>query len=347
MTAELVPVVDLDSPDAPAQIDAAARTVGFLSVVNHGIPDPVITRMLAAADAFFALPLERKLAVVPSTPEIDRGYAAKGSESLYQSLGHEEVPPDLFEAFNVGPDLGPEGWPADDPRSRINDPLFTSGNIWPKDPADAELLAELRPAVMTYFEHTRALAHRLTTLFARALGLPADFFQPFTDHATDTMRINRYERAAGEPDPLDGQQRMGAHSDYGVLTVLYADQVPGLQIVGPDGTWQDVMPAPGALLVNLGDLLAQWTNDQWLSTLHRVVPPPRHEDGPSLRRSVAFFHEGNFDARVECLPTCVSADRPARYEPVLAGDHLLAKLMGPRTLTASVAASTVAGRLPH
>lgn len=340
MTAELVPVIDLQSPDAPKQIDAACRDVGFLSVINHGIPEDVITRMLAATDDFFALPIKDKLALVPPSPEVDRGYAAKGSESLYQSLGHEDVPADLFEAYNVGPDIGPDGWPAGDARHGLDQPLFTAGNLWP--PHDS--CAALRPALMAYFEQARRLSHRLTDLFAEALGLAPDYFEPFTDHATDTMRVNRYARAAGEPDPLAGQQRMGAHSDYGVLTVLYADRVPGLQIVGPDDKWHDVMPAPSALLVNLGDLLAQWTNDHWRSTLHRVVPPPRSEDGPSLRRSVAFFHEGNFDGLIECLPTCVSADRPARYEPVLAGEHLLAKLMGPRTLSASTAASTTFGR---
>jgi isopenicillin N synthase-like dioxygenase len=340
MSDDLVPVIDLQSPDAPKLIDAACRDIGFLSVVNHGIPDDVIQRMLSAADAFFELPVADKLAVRPPSPEVDRGYAAKGSESLYQSLGHEDVPADLFEAFNVGPDIGPDGWPEGDPRHGLDQPLFTSGNLWPSHPSQAEL----RPALMAYFEQARALSHRLTDLFAEALGLTPGFFEPFTDHATDTMRVNRYERAAGEPEPLTGQQRMGAHSDYGVLTVLYADRVPGLQIVGPDNQWHDVMPAPSALLVNLGDLLAQWTNDHWRSTLHRVVPPPRTVDGPSLRRSVAFFHEGNFDGLIECLPTCVSAERPARYEPVLAGEHLLAKLMGPRTLTASSATSTAAGR---
>jgi isopenicillin N synthase-like dioxygenase len=340
MTDDLVPVIDLESPDAPKQIDAACRDIGFLSVVNHGIPDAVIQRMLAASDAFFAMPPADKLALVPPTPDNDRGYAAKGSESLYQSLGHEDVPTDLFEAFNVGPDIGPDGWPEGDPRHGLNEPLFTSGNLWPSQNSQSEL----RPALMAYFEQAKALSHRLTDLFASALDLPLDYFEAFTDHATDTMRVNRYERAAGEPEPLTGQQRMGAHSDYGVLTVLYADRVPGLQIVGPDDKWHDVMPAPSALLVNLGDLLAQWTNDHWRSTLHRVVPPPRSADGPNLRRSVAFFHEGNFDARIECLPTCVTADRPARYAPVLAGEHLLAKLMGPRTLTASSAASTTSGR---
>jgi isopenicillin N synthase-like dioxygenase len=343
MSDDLVPVIDLQSPDAPKRIDAACRDIGFLSVVNHGIPDDVIARMLTAADGFFAMPTEDKLALVPATPENDRGYAAKGSESLYQSLGHEDVPTDLFEAFNVGPDIGPNGWPEGDPRHGLDQPLFTAGNLWPAQASQTGL----RPALMDYFEQTRALSHRLTDLFATALGLAPGYFEPFTDHATDTMRVNHYERAAGEPEPLDGQQRMGAHSDYGVLTVLYADRVPGLQIVGPDDKWHDVMPAPGALLVNLGDLLAQWTNDHWLSTLHRVVPPPRTVDGPNVRRSVAFFHEGNFDAYIECLPTCISPDRPARYEPVIAGEHLLAKLMGPRTLTASTATSTAAGRVTN
>jgi isopenicillin N synthase-like dioxygenase len=337
---DLVPVVDLEAADAPARIDDACRRIGFLSVVNHGVPDAVIAQMLAASDAFFALPTDQKLRLIPPTPDVDRGYAAKNSESLYQSLGHDDVTTDLFEAFNVGPDVGPEGWPADDPRSTLDLPLFTAGNIWPSDPSQTRL----QPALMAYFEQVRALAHRLTGLCAQTLGLAPDFFESYTDHSTDTMRVNHYERAPGEPDPLPGQQRMGAHSDYGVLTVLYADRVPGLQIVGPDDRWHDVVPAPSALLVNLGDLLATWTNDHWRSTLHRVVPPPRSADGPQIRRSVAFFHEANFDALVECLPTCVSADRPARYEPLLAGEHLMAKLLGPRTLTASSAVSTTSGR---
>ncbi|MDQ6696470.1 MAG: isopenicillin N synthase family oxygenase, partial [Actinomycetota bacterium] len=118
----------------------------------------------------------------------------------------------------------------------------------------------------------------------------------------------------------------------------------GLQIVGPDGAWHDVVPAPGALLINLGDLLAQWTNDRWRSTLHRVIPPPPGSGGAARRRSAAFFHDGNYDALVECLPTCATADQPARYAPVLAGDHLLAKLVGPRTLQPSSAADTTGDR---
>ncbi|HEX3089904.1 MAG TPA: 2OG-Fe(II) oxygenase family protein, partial [Ilumatobacteraceae bacterium] len=116
----------------------------------------------------------------------------------------------------------------------------------------------------------------------------------------------------------------------------------GLQIVAPDGDWIDVMPADDALVINLGDLTAQWTNDQWRSTVHRVVPPS--VSGPAVRRSAAFFLDGNWDALIECLPTCTSATDPPRYPPVTAGDHLMAKLMGPRLLRASDATDTSGNR---
>jgi isopenicillin N synthase-like dioxygenase len=124
--------------------------------------------------------------------------------------------------------------------------------------------------------------------------------------------------------------------------VLYAEPVAGLQIVAPDGDWIDVMPADDALVINLGDLTAQWTNDQWRSTVHRVVPPS--VSGPAVRRSAAFFLDGNWDALIECLPTCTSATDPPRYPPVTAGDHLMAKLMGPRLLRASDATDTSGNR---
>ena len=122
---------------------------------------------------------------------------------------------------------------------------------------------------------------------------------------------------------------MGAHTDYGIVTVLYGDRVPGLEIVGPDGEWTPVVPEQGLFLINLGDLLAQWTNDRWRSTVHRVVPP--EGDGPARRRSAAFFHDGNYDAWVSCLPTCLAEGEAPRYPAVRAGEHLTAKLLSART----------------
>jgi isopenicillin N synthase-like dioxygenase len=327
-TSPTVPIVSLKSAHAARQLDEAASTIGFFQVADHGVRLDVIDEMKRATDGFFALPLEQKLRSRSPSPDINRGYAAKGSEGLSYSIGVES-PPDLFEAFNLGPDDV-------DPKSPFASTPFFAANIWPTEPA------ALRPALIAYFAEVRALAHRLTGLFASALSLSSQFFEPFTDHSTDTLRVNHYERLRTDDDPAADQLGMGAHTDYGIVTVLYADQVPGLQLLSAQNTWQDVQPEPGCFLINLGDLTAQWTNDRWRSTLHRVLPPP----AGTTRRSVAFFHDGNYDASIECLPTCTSADKPAKYPPVRAGEHLMAKLLGPRTLSTSASTlDTVHDRL--
>ena len=340
---EFVPIIDIGNWDAgdadrrrqiADEIDRACRDVGFLQVVGHGVPAAIIDTVLAASDAFFGQSLADKVAYESPSPELNRGYASLGSESLSYSLG-VDAPPDLFEAFNIGTDDLDD----DDPVIAAERHRILAPNIWPQS------MPGLRHALVGYFDEVATLAHRLTSIFAVALDVDENFFVDKTDHSTDTMRMIRYERQPGSPDPLPGQVRMGAHTDYGIVTVLYADPVPGLQIVGPDGGWHDVMPAPGALLVNLGDLLAEWTNDRWRSTLHRVVPPPVGDAEPALRRSVAFFHDGNYDALVEVMPTCSSADNPPRYPPILAGDHLMAKLTAPRDRVASTATDFAGDRL--
>jgi isopenicillin N synthase-like dioxygenase len=310
-----VPRISLASPDAAHQIDVAATRVGFFQIADHGVPQVVIDEMRSATEVFFSLPLSEKVLSGPPSPDVNRGYAAKGSEGLSYSLGIES-PPDLFEAFNLGPEDVDETQP-------WANTLFFARNIWPAS-------LEFKRAVLSYYAHVEKLAHRLTQLFAEALDLDDDFFRSYTDHSTDTLRINHYQRGVDNQEPLPGQLGMGPHTDYGIVTVLYADQVPGLQI-RLDGDWQSVMPDPGCFLINLGDLTAQWTNDRWRSTLHRVLPPAPGQ----ARRSVAFFHDGNYDALVECLPTCTSTDNPPKYAPIRAGDHLMAKLLGPRTLQAS------------
>jgi isopenicillin N synthase-like dioxygenase len=314
-----------------ATFDDAASEIGFAQIVGHRIPEVVIADMVAASDRFFSLPLERKLAVRPADLTVNRGYAPTGTEALSYSIG-EAAPPDLFEAFNMGLDDVDD----DDPFYAAERHRLFAPNIWPAE------LPELRPALVTYFEAARHVALTLTDVFALALGLPEQWFRPYVDRSTTTMRTIAYERRTGDREPEPGQQRMGAHTDYGVVTVLWADGTPGLQVHGDDGAWHPVTPESGALLVNLGDLTAEWTNDRWKSTLHRVVPPA--DGGPARRRSTAFFFDGNWDARIECVPTCTDADHPPKYPPVLAGEHLMAKLMGPRTLQPSDATDTSAGR---
>ena len=315
-----------------AAVDDALRTVGFMQIVGHRIPDETIAAMVAASDAFFGMSLERKLAARPDDLTVNRGYAASGSEALSYSIG-EATPPDLFEAFNMGEDNVDEA----DPFYAAERHRMFAPNIWPDD------LPSLRPAMVAYFAEARRVALQLTDIFADALGLTEQWFRPFVSRSTTTLRTINYERRAGDAEPVPGQQRMGAHTDYGVVTVLWADRTPGLEILDDAGNWISVVPEDGALLVNLGDLTACWTNDRWRSTLHRVVPPAGA--GPVRRRSTAFFFDADWDALVTCVATCTDHDHPPKYPPVLAGEHLMAKLMGPRTLQPSEAANTAAGRL--
>ena len=150
---------------------------------------------------------------------------------------------------------------------------------------------------------------------ALTLGLDADHFAPMIDRPITSMRAIHYPAA----DPTDDSLRAGAHSDYGTFTILRTDHVPGLEIVGPDGEWTPVEPDPDFFVVNLGDTIAQWTNGRWRSTVHRVVP------AAEPRQSFAFFHMANWDARIECLPTCLEPGETPRHAPAQAGPWLMRK----------------------
>lgn len=332
MSIEVVPV-DLrpwfdGGPDdrcrVAERVDEACSTSGFLSITGHGIDQSLIDQMLAVTSAYFDLPLDEKLGHVPEDVAANRGYAAEGTEALSYSIG-EESPPDLFEAFNIGREVVPPG--VDTTAAAA----YMAPNVWPERPDG------FRDTWLAYWDALEELGLVLMDVFAMALGQPDAWFRPFVDESISVMRANNYERRAGSPEPLDGQLRMGAHSDYGSLTILLADRVQGLQLRGDDGSWHDVLPAPGAFLVNLGDLLAEWTNDRWRATMHRVVPPPASMDGPVRRRSIAFFQQPNHDAVIEVLDSCTSADDPPRYPVTTSGEHLMAKLMGPRELRRSTA----------
>lgn len=340
--APLVPTVDISAwsggtaaerRELCGHIDDMGRRVGFLAVTGHTIPTPLADEMLAVTGAFFDLPVAAKMAYSPPDKAVNRGYAGYGEESLAYSLGVEALP-DMFEAFNIGAELATMPGAIADPYYASELHRFFAPNVWP-----AELPA-MRDVWLRYWAAAEGVARTLDGICSVALGLPEDFIWGHAAKAPNVMRANNYQRRSEHAAALPGQMRMGAHTDYGVLTVLLADPVPGLQILGPDGAWHDIVPPPGALLVNIGDLLAEWTNDRWRSTLHRVVPPPSDQPGPFRRRSVAFFHEADYDAVVEVMASCLAPGEAPRYEPVTAGDHLMAKLMGPRTLTASHAQQT-------
>ncbi|GAA1457812.1 isopenicillin N synthase family dioxygenase [Williamsia maris] len=335
-----VPVIDIgpvvrggsavEIADVVTAVDEACRTVGFMQIRGHGIDDGVVDGLTRAMDGFFAQPLEvRKSYRVTGA---NRGYSPPKSESLSLSLGVEAATRmnDFFEAFNVG--VEGRSFPGLD----LSEDDYGI-NVWP----DVNGFAE---GVQAYFDAAARVARTLTTIFAAALGVADDFFDGITDHSIDVLRMNNYALSEGTVS-LDGELTgMGEHSDFGIVTVLWADQVAGLQVLRSDRRWHDVSPVDGALLVNLGDLTARLTNDRWLSTLHRVKPPI--VDGTiRRRRSAAFFHDGNPEAVIATLPGHLDAADGMAYEPITVRDHIAAKLAGSRQGKSNAAAVREANRV--
>ena len=334
-----VPLIDVaawatgDAPTRAAiagQVGDAARDIGFMQITGHGIPAPVLAGFQRAIDGFFDLAPADKRAVRAPTPSINRGYTAPGAERLSYSLGVAS-PADLFEAFNMGSEA------AEFPGLALADADY-SANIWPPAPPGFEA------ALRAWYQAVGGVARTMTRVFAVALGLPEGYFASYTDHSIDTLRVNNYRMPAGDVVLEPGQLGMGPHTDFGIVTLLWADPLPGLEILTPEGQWRSVIPAAGALLVNLGDVLARWTNDRWRSTMHRVKVPIDAAGRPFRRRSAAYFHDGNADAVIATIPGCERGDVEA-YPPITVAAHIAAKLAGSRTLRLNPGAERDARRL--
>jgi isopenicillin N synthase-like dioxygenase len=309
-----VPVVDLsDDRDAVArQIDTACSEIGFFQIVGHGLDAGIESAAWQAAHDLFALPehLKRSVAIPPGDAY---GYGPYRVERLAASLG-ADTPPDLKETFSIGPfEPAPAG--LDDPAAAF----VYSPNRWPAG------MPGIAGVFRSYYDELAALVERVMTAMAIGLGLDDGWFRPFIDRHTSALRMLHYPDLRGQHvEP--GQLRAGAHSDYGTLTLLRQDAAPGgLEVRDVHDVWQPVPSVPGAYVVNVGDALARWTNDRWRSTVHRVVVPPVDAAGSCERFSIAFFHNANWDARIECIPTCAAHGVTPRYEPVLAGRHLMDK----------------------
>ena len=208
-------------------------------------------------------------------------------------------------------------------------------NRWPQQPP------ALKAAYTEYYLRMGTLAADLMRLSALALGLPEAYFDDKIDRHISRLNIRLYpeQRTA----PLPGQLRAGAHTDYGTVTILKpGDNVGGLQIADREGNWHDVPMIPGSFVINQGDLMARWTNDRWLSTLHRVANPPAEAKGGSRRLSIVFFHHPNHDAVVSCLPTCVEPGAAPRYEPITVSDYYSMKKSQQRMARAKALATAAA-----
>jgi isopenicillin N synthase-like dioxygenase len=254
--------------------------------------------------------LEEKQRVLRPAPDITRGYIPIEAESVGRSQG-VEAPGDLNESLMIGPvDATEDAYFTGPQAGRHFHP-----NLWPAQPA------ELRPLYETYFRTMGALAEDLMAMFALALDLPERFFADKIDRHISRLRVRNYPAPA--VPPLPGQLRAGAHCDYGSLTILRTEDKPGgLQVLNRAGDWVDVPIAPESFIINIGELMARWTNERWRATLHRVVNPPEAQVSVSRRLSLVFFHNPNYDAPVAALPGTVPHGEAPKHPPTTSGDHL-------------------------
>ncbi|CAN5197863.1 2-oxoglutarate and iron-dependent oxygenase domain-containing protein [soil metagenome] len=317
-----VPVIDIGrfahgdakaKADIAGAVDAACRDIGFLVIAGHGIDRELIERTQAVSRRFFDLPIAEKMKVAKPAKDVTRGYIGVAEESVARSRDRSATAGDLNESFMIGPvDLPPVEYAQASAAGKHFAP-----NLWPASPP------ELREAYTDYYRAMSALAGTLMRIFAIAIGVDEHFFDDKIDRHISRLRVRNYPQQLVEP--LPGQIRAGAHSDYGSLTILAAEDKPGgLQVHNLAGDWVDVPIVPDTFIVNLGDLLARWTNDRWVSTLHRVVNPPAGSGAESRRQSLVFFHNPNYDAPIACLPHCAAPGESPRYAPTTSGEHLRA-----------------------
>nr|XP_017221588.1 PREDICTED: uncharacterized protein LOC108198342 [Daucus carota subsp. sativus] len=268
---------------------------GFFYLINHGVENELIQKALEESRNFFSLPLEEKLKL-PRTEH--RGYTPLYAEKLDTSL-HSEG--DLKETFYIGT--------LDDDKSHLNQ--------WPSQ----EILPSWRFTMELYYEKVLSAGRRLISLIALALNLEEDFFLK-AEPLYPFLRLLHYPAEQGMLD----EKVLGAsaHSDYGMITLLVSDGVPGLQVCREKSqepqVWEDVNHISGAFVVNIGDLMERWTNCLYRSTLHRVIRTGQE------RYSMAFFVDPCPDTLVECLRSCYSEAYPPRFPPIRSGDYLDEKI---------------------
>jgi isopenicillin N synthase-like dioxygenase len=285
---------------AGREIHAACTQIGFFYLSNHGVPQAIIDRAEQAARRFFAFPVETKrLAAVNAR---HRGFNALGDATMYQATR-----PDYKEFFSVGLEL-----PEDDP-DVVAGQALRGPNNWPS------FMPELQPALYNYYEAIGACGADLLRAVASGLGLPPAFFA-----SRYTKRMQRTQMVYYPPQPPqadEAQFGVAPHTDYGCITLLWQDSIGGLQVREiANGTWIDAPPMPGTFVVNVGDLLARWSNDRFRSTLHRVINRSGRE-----RYSIATFYDPTYGADVDPRELGAAGDTP-RYAPVAAGDYILGRI---------------------
>ncbi|XP_004503479.1 kihadalactone A synthase LFS-like [Cicer arietinum] len=296
--------IDLSNPDINKLLHLLKHSCtdsGFFYLINHGISHEFMDEVFSQSNKFFNLPLNEKMKLLRN--DYHRGYTPLLDEILDPQ---NQLHGDYKEGYYIGVE--------------DNDPLsnkpFHGPNIWPA----SDVLPGWRETMEKFQCQALEVGKAVAKIIALALDLDANFFdKPETlGEPIAIMRLLHYQDKLS--DPSQGLYAAGAHTDYGLITLLATDDVQGLQICknkdAKPRIWEDVTPMKGAFIVNLGDMLERWSNCTFKSTLHRVIGNGQE------RYSIAYFLEPGHDCLVECLPTCKSDANPPKFPPIYYRDYL-------------------------
>ncbi|NDZ14207.1 isopenicillin N synthase family oxygenase [Variovorax sp. WS11] len=308
-----IPLIDLHGsidPHAPLARESAARlhealsTIGFTYIAGHNVAPASRDAAFAASREFHASPLERKQSVAING--FHRGYMGMATSTIVTSSVAKVTRPNMSESLMLMHEL-----PPDDPGLLAGLPL-QGPNQWPG------WVPDFKPRVTRYIAEVDALSRYVVQLIAMSLGLPAHALDHHFERPTTFLRLLHYPPQAPQEDEQIGS---APHTDYGVVTLLAQDDAGGLQVRPRGGDWIEAPPIPDTYVLNVGDMLARWTNGRFVSTPHRVI----NRSGGD-RYSLPYFFDPGMDALIECLPTCTDEANPPRHAPVRYGNYLLDRL---------------------
>ena len=305
MPLPIINIADLSAQDLDKRkqvgrdLRVACLDKGFFYCTGHGIPQGLIDAVLVQARLFFSQNLATKQKVDKTRSSCNRGYEHLGGQTL-----EANTLPDNKEGFYIGLDL-----PEEDPRVVAG--RFNRGpNLWPQE------LPGFKSTMQAYFSAMQDLGERLMDGIALSLNLDEDYFSGFKKDPFAILRLLHYPPQ--NTNASANEKGAGAHTDFGGLTLLLQDAVGGLQVFDHSTqAWISAKPVTGSYIVNLGDMISRWTNDQYQSTLHRVINSSGKE-----RYSVPFFYSGNPDHQVSCIPTCLESGASPKYPPIIVEDHI-------------------------
>ncbi|KAI8954552.1 thymine dioxygenase [Xylaria longipes] len=319
----VIPLIDFSSflNGTPEQRKETARailygfqTAGFIYLKGLPVTPEYRKHVFETSAKYFRLPIETKMSHCWTTPEANRGYSAPGREKTTSLIDPEDVKklrdaiPDLKESLEIGR----EGEP-DHP------------NHWPTEEGE---LVGFKKTMVEFHGKCKDLHTGVMRAIAVGLGIDEHWFDGFTDAGDNTLRLLHYPEVKKDVFTINpGQVRAGAHSDYGSITLLFQDSRGGLQVQSPTGAFVDATPIEDTCVVNAGDLLARWSNDNIKSTIHRVVEPPSGGgDVYPARYSIAYFCNPNFTSHIEAIPGTYEVEKDRKYPGINSGDYLIQRL---------------------